>query len=53
MSHVGCTASGPAKHSDGEIVTLHKIRTVVTGGKLQITRCTDDACVVIRAKLMK
>jgi hypothetical protein len=38
---------------DGEIVTLHKIRNVVTGGKLQITRCTDDACEVIRAKLVR
>ena len=38
---------------DGEIVTLHKIRSVITGGKLQITRCTDDACEVIRAKLVK
>jgi hypothetical protein len=38
---------------DGEIVTLHKIRSVITGGKLQITRCTDNACQVIRAKLVK
>ncbi|MDB6147816.1 MAG: hypothetical protein JWO45_1480 [Spartobacteria bacterium] len=37
---------------DGEIVTLHKVQTVVTGGKLQITRCTDGACEVIRAKLV-
>lgn len=37
---------------DGEIVTLHKIRSVVTGGKLQITRCQDNACEVIRAKLV-
>ena len=37
---------------DGEIVTLHKIRSVVTGGKLQITRCTDNACEVIRSKLV-
>lgn len=38
---------------DGEIVTLHKIRSVITGGKLQITRCTDNACEVIRTKLIK
>ncbi len=38
---------------DGEVVTLHKIRSVITGGKLQITRCTDNACEVIRAKLVK
>jgi len=36
----------------GEIVTLHKIRSVITGGKLQITRCTDNACEVIRSKLV-
>lgn len=38
---------------DGEIVTRHKIRSVITGGKLQITRCVDNACEVIRAKLVK
>jgi hypothetical protein len=37
---------------DGEIVTLHKIRAVITGGKVQITRCTDNACEVIRSKLL-
>jgi preprotein translocase subunit SecD len=37
---------------DGEIVTLHKIRSVITGGKLQITRCRDNACEVIRTKLV-
>jgi preprotein translocase subunit SecD len=38
---------------DGEIVTLHKIRSIITGGKLQITRCDDNACEVIRAKLVR
>jgi len=38
---------------DGEIVTLHKIRSVITDGKVQITRCTDNACEVIRSKLVK
>jgi preprotein translocase subunit SecD len=37
---------------DGEIVTLHKIRSVITDGKVQITRCTDNACEVIRSKLV-
>lgn len=36
---------------DGEVVTQHKVRSVVAGGQLQITRCTDDACEVLRAKL--
>jgi hypothetical protein len=38
---------------DGEIVTVHKIRSIITGGKVQITRCTDNACEVIRSKLVK
>jgi hypothetical protein len=29
---------------DGEAVTLHKIREKITGGRLQIARCTDNAC---------
>lgn len=29
---------------NGEAVTMHKIRTPITEGKLQITRCTDHAC---------
>ncbi len=36
----------------GEVVTLHKIQSIITGGKLQITRCTDNACEVIRSKLV-
>jgi preprotein translocase subunit SecD len=28
----------------GHALTLHKVRTVIDGGKLQITRCTDNAC---------
>ncbi len=27
-----------------EGVSVHKIRTAITGGKLQITRCTDNGC---------
>lgn len=38
---------------DGEIVTLHKVRSVITDGKVQITRCTDNACEVLRSKLVK
>jgi hypothetical protein len=38
---------------DGEIITLHKIRGVIVGGEIQMTRCTDDACVIVRAKLVK
>jgi hypothetical protein len=38
---------------DGEIVTLHKIRSVITGGRMQITRCNDNACEEIRSKLVK
>ena len=38
---------------DGEIVTLHKVRSVITDGQFQITRCTDEACKVIRAKLVE
>lgn len=28
----------------GEAVTLHKVREQITGGRIQVTRCTDDAC---------
>lgn len=37
----------------GEIVTMHKIRTVIQDGRAQITRCTDDACEILRLKLTK
>ena len=29
---------------DGQALTMHKIRSVIEGGKMQITRCTDNAC---------
>jgi preprotein translocase subunit SecD len=38
---------------DGEIISLNKIRAVIVGGNLQMTRCTDNACEIIRAKLIK
>jgi len=37
----------------GEIITIHKIRTVIQDGKAQITRCQDDACQILRLKLAK
>ena len=36
---------------DGELVTLHKVRSVISDGKFQVTRCTDNACEVLRARL--
>ena len=36
---------------DGEIITMHKVRSVITGGQVKITRCQDDACQVLRRKL--
>lgn len=36
---------------DGEIVTLHKVRSVISDGKFLVTRCTDNACEVLRARL--
>jgi hypothetical protein len=35
----------------GEIITMHKVRAVIEGGRVQITRCTDDACQVLKLKL--
>ena len=29
---------------NGEAYTKHKIKSVITGGKLQITQCTENAC---------
>lgn len=29
---------------DGEALTIHKIRAAITGGKMEITRCGDNAC---------
>lgn len=36
---------------DGEVVSMHKVRSVIEGGKLQITRCGDNACDVLFSKL--
>ncbi len=32
-------------------LTLHKIRSIIRDGQLQITRCTDDGCRVILQQL--
>jgi preprotein translocase subunit SecD len=37
---------------DGEPVTIHKIKTVITGGQFQLTRCTDTACQYIYGRLL-
>lgn len=36
---------------DGEIITMHKIRSVISEGKIQITRCYDNACEILLSKL--
>jgi preprotein translocase subunit SecD len=38
---------------DGEIISEHKVRAVIEHGQLQITRCGDNACDVLRAKLAR
>ena len=35
----------------GEIITMHKVRTVLRDGRAQITRCSDDACQTSLLKL--
>lgn len=34
-----------------QIVTVHKIREPIRGGKMQITRCTDNGCDVLYTQL--
>jgi preprotein translocase subunit SecD len=36
---------------DGEVLTMHKIKVVLTSGQLQITRCYDNACEQLFVKL--
>jgi preprotein translocase subunit SecD len=38
---------------DGEIITMHKIRSVISEGKVQISRCYDNACEILLSKLAK
>ena len=47
--HVGGRA---AVVVDGQIITVHKVRSVIDDGHLQISRCTDRACEHIYAKLV-
>ena len=49
-AHLG---GGVAIVIDGEIITMHKVRSVIEDGRVQITRCQDDACRVLRMKLTK
>lgn len=37
----------------GQVVSAHRIRAVIEDGRLQITRCDDDACHYIQSTLMK
>jgi preprotein translocase subunit SecD len=34
-----------------DVVTTHKIRQPITGGRMQITRCTDNGCEAIYTQL--
>ena len=36
---------------DGQVVTCHKIKAVITGGKIQITRCSDSGCTILYSVL--
>ena len=36
----------------GDLVSVHKIRTVIAEGKLQITSCGADVCKVLHSKLV-
>ncbi len=38
---------------DGEPITLHKIRSVITNGQFRLSRCTDTACQYIYGRLAK
>ncbi len=35
----------------GEIISMHRIRSVISEGKIQITRCHDNACDILLSKL--
>lgn len=37
----------------GKVVTMHKIRVPIVGGKMQITRCTDHGCEALYTQLKK
>jgi len=38
---------------DGEPVTIHKIRSVITDGQFRLSRCTDSACQYIYGRLVE
>jgi preprotein translocase subunit SecD len=38
---------------DSEPVTIHKIRSVITGGQFRLSRCTDTACQYIYGRLVE
>ena len=38
---------------DDEPVTIHKIRSVITGGQFRLSRCTDTACQYIYGRLVE
>jgi hypothetical protein len=37
----------------GDVVTTHKVKSAVTGGRLQITRCTKHGCETLYTNLLK
>lgn len=37
----------------GEVVSSHKVREPIVGGRMQITRCTDNGCDVLYSELKK
>jgi hypothetical protein len=38
---------------DGEVITMHKIKSIIKGGKFQLTRCYDNACEALQSKLLE
>lgn len=37
---------------DGEVMSTHKVRTIIDGGRMQITRCDEHSCQRILSKLV-
>lgn len=37
----------------GEVITIHKVQTVIQDGRARLTRCGDDACKTLLLKLAK
>ena len=35
----------------GEVITMHKIKEVIKGGKIQISRCGDRGCEILFQEL--